>query len=122
MDEWEFLEALCKRSGCGLLLDVNNVYVSAQNLGFSADEYIARIPMEFVRQIHLAGHSKGETLLIDTHDSPVCEPVWDLFAAVMTRADPVAVMIERDDKIPEVDVLLDELAMARSLAEQGRPA
>ena len=117
MPEWEFLSELCARTGCGLLLDVNNVYVSARNLGFDPADYIAHFPLDRVRQIHIAGHSQGEDLLIDTHDQPVCAEVWDLFETAMTRAGPVAVMIERDDNIPPISELLDELAMALTRAD-----
>jgi uncharacterized protein (UPF0276 family) len=117
MPEWEFLSVLCGQTGCGLLLDVNNVYVSARNLGFDPAAYIARFPLDHVRQIHIAGHSQGEDLLIDTHDQTVCDEVWDLFETAMTRAGPVAVMIERDDNIPPIGDLLDELATARMRAE-----
>ncbi|MGT2490725.1 multinuclear nonheme iron-dependent oxidase [Cupriavidus basilensis] len=80
MTEWEFLAAMCDRTGCGLLLDVNNVFVSATNHGFDAHAYIDGIPAADVRQIHLAGHSQGRELLIDTHDNEVCEAVWQLYA------------------------------------------
>ena len=109
-------------AGCGLLLDVNNIYVSAVNHGFDPLAYIAGVPMERVRQIHLAGHSRGETLLIDTHDQPVPSPVWALFTHVMDRAGPLAVMIERDDNIPPLPELLAELAIARHLADRRVPA
>jgi uncharacterized protein (UPF0276 family) len=119
MTEWEFISALCDRTGCGLLLDVNNIYVSATNLGFNALDYVTAIPFDRVHQIHLAGHTQGHELLVDTHDQSVPDPVWTLFAQVMRRAGPVAVMIERDDNIPPLAELLDELAVARSIAEQG---
>lgn len=122
MTEWEFISALCDRTGCGLLLDVNNIYVSATNLGFNALDYVTAIPFDRVHQIHLAGHTQGHELLVDTHDQPVPDPVWTLFAQVMRRAGPVAVMIERDDNIPPLAELLDELAVARSIAEQGAVA
>lgn len=116
MSEWALLEELCVRTGCGLLLDVNNVYVSARNLGLDPAACLAEAPFKHVRQIHLAGHSQNDHLLIDTHDQPVCDPVWDLFEAAMQRANPVAVMIERDGNIPELQVLLAELDTARSRA------
>ena len=116
MSEWGFLDALCARTGCGLLLDINNVFVSAKNHGFDARDYLTNIPVDRVRQIHLAGHSVGETMLIDTHDEPICASVWDLYASVMPRLGPVAVMIERDDAIPPLADLLDELDHARRLA------
>jgi len=119
MPEWEFLAELARRTGCGLLLDVNNVYVSTQNLGTDADEYIAGFPMDAVRQVHLAGHSQGEQLLIDTHDQPVCDAVWDIYRQAIARLGPVAVMIERDDNIPELAELLAELQIARDLAVAG---
>ncbi len=116
MSEWEFLDALCQRSGCGLLVDVNNIFVSAQNHGFDALAYIDAVPGNRVRQIHLAGHTVGETMLIDTHDQPVCASVWDLYARLMPRLGAVATMIERDDDIPPLDVLLAELKVARDIA------
>ena len=115
MSEWEFLAALCVRTGCGLLLDVNNVFVSATNHGFDARAYLDGIPADRVRQIHLAGHSRGRDLLIDTHDAPVCADVWDLYAYVLPRLGPVATMIERDDAIPPLHELLGELGRARAI-------
>ena len=117
MPEWDFLSKLCAQTGCGLLLDVNNVYVSARNLAFDPADYIAHFPMANVRQIHIAGHSQGQDVLVDTHDQPVCDAVWDLFETAMTRVGPVAVMIERDNNIPPIGELLDELAMARACAD-----
>lgn len=115
MTEWEFLAELCRRTGCELLLDVNNIFVSATNHGFDALEYLNGIPAQSVRQIHLAGHSQGETLLIDTHDSPVPTSVWELYAAALAQIGPVATMIERDDAIPPLADLLAELDMARAI-------
>jgi len=116
MTEWEFLDAMSERTGCGLLLDVNNIFVSATNHGFDPHTYLAGIPADRVRQIHLAGHSRGRTMLIDTHDKPVPPAVWALYEAAITRLGPVATMIERDDDIPPLAELLDELAIARRLA------
>lgn len=116
MSEWEFLAAMSLRTGCYLLLDVNNVYVSAHNHGFSADEYLAGLPMDRVRQIHLAGHTDG-TIKIDTHDQPVCEGVWQLFAKAIGMTGDVATMIERDDAVPPLADLLTELEIARALAK-----
>jgi uncharacterized protein (UPF0276 family) len=118
MTEWEFLKAVSDRTGCGLLLDVNNIHVSAVNHGFDPVAYVAGLPLDRVRQIHLAGHSQGETLLIDTHDKPVPPPVWALFAHVMDRVGPVAVMIERDDDIPPLGDLLEELDVARTVTSR----
>ena len=115
MREWDFLAAMTQRTGCYLLLDVNNVYVSAQNHGFSARDYIAGLPLERVRQIHLAGHTPGE-IIIDTHDREVADEVWALYAETVARTGPVATMIERDDKIPPLAELLEELDLARRFA------
>ena len=115
MSEWDFLAAMTQRTGCYLLLDVNNVYVSAQNHGFSARDYIAGLPLERVRQIHLAGHTPGE-IIIDTHDREVADEVWALYAETVARTGPVATMIERDDKIPPLAELLEELDLARRFA------
>jgi uncharacterized protein (UPF0276 family) len=115
MTEWEFLAAMSRRTGCDLLLDINNIYVSATNHGFDALAYLDGIPADRVRQVHLAGHSRGRDLLIDTHDSPVCEDVWRLYAKAMSLLGPVAAMIERDDDIPPLEDLLRELSTARKL-------
>ncbi|WP_137863009.1 MULTISPECIES: DUF692 domain-containing protein [unclassified Sphingomonas] len=120
MTEWAFLDALCARTGCGLLLDVNNVFVSASNHGFDPIAYLDGVPHARVRQIHLAGHSQGSELLIDTHDQPVPDPVWRLYAHVLPKLGPVATMIERDDAIPPLHELLAELGIARRIA--GRTA
>ena len=114
MAEWEFLAELTRRSGCFLLLDVNNIFVSASNHGFDTGAYLDGVPFDRVRQIHLAGHSQGRTMLIDTHDHPVPDPVWDLYEEVCRRIGPVAAMIERDDDIPPLDDLLAELDIARA--------
>ena len=118
MTEWQFLDAMCARSGCGLLLDVNNVFVSATNHGFDPIAYLNGVPHERVRQIHLAGHSRGQDMLIDTHDQPVPTSVWDLYAHVLPMLGPVATMIERDDDIPPLDELLAELDLARRIGGQ----
>ena len=122
--EWEFLAEIARRSGCRLLLDVNNVYVSAFNHGFRATDYIDAIPPEAVAYIHLAGHEHNKTYIIDTHDHPVVEDVWQLYAHAIGRFGNVATMIERDDKIPPLEELTRELAHARKIAEAAlkRPA
>ena len=118
MTEWEFLSELTARTGCYLLLDINNIYVSGTNHGFDPIVYLDAIPADRVRQIHLAGHSAGrDGLLIDTHDQPVPDPVWSLYAQVIDRFGNVAVMIERDDDIPPLEDLLAELEMARTIAK-----
>jgi len=115
MTEWEFLAAMSRRTGCGLLLDVNNIFVSARNHGWDAQAYLRGIPAGSVRQIHLAGHTEGEDLLIDTHDQPVNDDVWALYRSAMAMLGPVATMVERDDAIPALPELLAELDIARSL-------
>lgn len=119
MSEAEFLAQIVTRSGCGLLLDVNNIFVSSGNHGFDAHAYLAALPMAAVRQIHLAGHSDDGDMLIDTHDRNVPPSVWALFerAIALCPAD-THVMIERDDDIPPLDDLLAELAIARDIATQ----
>jgi uncharacterized protein len=123
MTEWEFIAETCRRTGCGLLLDVNNIYVSGTNHGFDPLDYIAGVPADRVRQIHLAGHSAGRGgLLIDTHDQAVPDPVWALYEVAARKVGPVATMIERDDNIPPLDDLLRELNIARSQAAAWRGA
>lgn len=119
MAEWEFIAAMAQRTGCALLLDVNNVHVSSRNHGFDADAYIAALPHDRVRQVHLAGHTPGE-IVIDTHDRAVCDDVWALYQRTMRLLGPVATMIERDDAIPPLAELLAELDQARALAEGAR--
>lgn len=119
ISEWQFLAEMAQRTGCYLLLDLNNIVVSAHNHGFSARDYIDALPLDRVRQIHLAGHTEGE-IRIDTHDQPVCDEVWQLYADAFPRLGPVATMIERDDRIPPLAELLEELGRARDLASQSR--
>lgn len=116
MSEWAFLAELTRRADCGLLLDVNNIYVSACNHGFDAEAYLDGVPWDRVQQIHLAGHTRRGRLRVDTHDQPTPAAVWRLYEIAIRRCGPVAVMIERDDNIPPLDELLDELEIARSLA------
>ncbi len=118
MPEWEFLVEVATRADCLLLLDVNNIYVSAVNHEFSALDYLQHIPPERVQQFHLAGHSDEGDYIIDTHDHPVAEVVWQLYQQAVARFGQVSTMIERDAHIPALAVLLDELATARQLAEQ----
>ena len=115
-----FLAELCRRTGCYLLLDVNNIYVSGVNQGFDAYQYLSAIPKGYVRQMHLAGHSQGRDRLIDTHDQPVPNAVWSVYRAACERFGSVASMIERDDNIPPLSELLDELDMARTVASVAR--
>ena len=118
MSECRFLAELARESGCHLLLDVNNVFVSSVNHGFDPLEFLQTIPADRVRQIHLAGHSQGsDGLLIDTHDAPVCGEVWELYRTAIERFGPCATMIERDDAIPPLPELLAELDLARTAAQ-----
>lgn len=119
MGEAEFIVELLKRSDCLLLLDVNNVYVSSVNHGFSAEAFIDAMPAERVVQIHLAGHERQGDHLIDTHDAPVCEAVWALYRHAAQRFGPVPTMIERDDHIPALGELVAELDRARAVAAQA---
>ena len=116
MSEWAFLAELARRADCDLLLDVNNVHVSAVNHGFDARAFIDALPAARVRQIHLAGHEDHGEWLIDTHDHPVCEAVWDLYGYTIARLGDVPTKIERDDHIPPLDELVAELERAREIA------
>lgn len=115
-DEIDFLTELTRRSGCGLLLDVNNVYVSAHNLGFDAERYLDRFPAEAILEIHLAGHShdEGGELLVDSHDAAIAEPVWGLYQRLIQRIGPRPTLIERDDHIPAFGELLGEREIAQA--------
>jgi len=115
--EWEFVAAVAQRTGCKLLLDVNNVYVNATNHGFDADAYLAAIPRAAVAEIHLAGFTRRGALLIDTHGAPVAPPVWALYARALERFGPVPTLIEWDIDIPPLATLVAEAASAQSLLE-----
>jgi hypothetical protein len=116
MPEWDFVAAVAERADCLLLLDVNNVYVSSVNHGFDPVEYLQGIPVDRVQQFHLAGHSNCGDYIIDTHDAPIVDPVWELYAAAVRLFGAVSCMIERDDNIPELSELLLELDQARRVA------
>lgn len=118
MPEWEFLAEVARRSDCGILLDVNNVYVSATNHDFDAIAYIEGIPVDRVGQIHLAGHSDQGTHLLDTHDAPVRTEVWELYRATLERVGRVSTSIEWDEFIPSWDELLAEAERARAVEHQ----
>ncbi len=120
--EWEFVAEVARRADCLLLLDVNNVFVSAFNHGFDAHEYLAAIPADRVQQIHLAGHDHRGEFIIDTHDAAVADPVWALYAAAVKRFGPVPTMIERDDHIPPLETLVMELEQARAVARSASQA
>jgi uncharacterized protein (UPF0276 family) len=115
MPEWEFLVRVAERADCGILLDVNNIFVSAHNHGFDPERYLAAIPPERVFQIHLAGHSERGALLIDTHDHLVRDEVWALFEIAVRHLGPVSTLIEWDDHIPELAVVTAEAARAREI-------
>nr|CAA6829415.1 MAG: Uncharacterized protein conserved in bacteria, NMA0228-like [uncultured Thiotrichaceae bacterium] len=116
MPEWEFLTEVVTRADCLMLLDVNNIYVSSVNHEFDPLDYLNHVPVERVQQIHLAGHSNEGDYIIDTHDHPVADPVWRLYEQAVARFGQVSTMIERDDNIPELTVVLDELRTAQNLA------
>lgn len=118
MSEWEFLRAIAEKADCHILLDINNIFVSAFNHGFKPIEYVEGIPVERVRQFHLAGHENRGDIIIDTHDAPVIDPVWDLYAKACERFGAVSTMIERDDNIPPLEELLAELDHARQIARE----
>lgn len=116
MSEAQFLAAIAERADSLILLDVNNIFVSSHNHGFDARAYLADIPAERVQQFHLAGHENQGDLIIDTHDAPIIDAVWSLYAEAVRRFGPVSTMIERDDKIPPLAELLEELEIARAIA------
>jgi len=117
IEEPEFLRELAARTGCGLLVDVNNAFVSAHNLGYSTEAYLAALPAEAIGEIHLAGHSADPAapLLIDSHDRPVAEAVWSLYARLIEAIGPRPTLIERDDKVPEFRELMAERARADAI-------
>ena len=116
MSEWDFVSEVSERTGCWLLFDVNNVYVSAFNHEFAAEDFLNGVPKDRIVQFHVAGHSHEETHMIDTHDHPVCPEVWDLYRKAVETFGPVSTMIERDDNIPPLAELVDELNHARAIA------
>jgi uncharacterized protein (UPF0276 family) len=121
MAEWDFVREVANRADCWLLLDVNNVFVSGFNHEFDTHRFIDAIPVERVVQFHLAGHSEAGTHFIDTHDEPVKQEVWDLYAEALKRFGPISTMIERDDKIPPLADLVEELSQARAIAHRVLP-
>ncbi len=100
MSEWEFLTEVVEAADCGILLDVNNIYVSSQNHGFDPREYLANVPHKRVAQFHIAGHSRHQRIILDTHDHPVCDPVWELYAEAVKLIGHTATLLEWDDHIP----------------------
>lgn len=119
LPEWEFLAEVAERADCGILLDVNNVYVSAVNHGFDPRKYLEAIPSERVWQVHLAGHSDRGTHLLDTHGTHVCDAVWDLYRFVSHRLGAVASLIEWDENVPEWEVLEAESLRAARVRREA---
>jgi hypothetical protein len=115
MTEWEFVTAVAEESDSLMLLDINNIFVSAFNHGFDPLEYLDGVPAERVQQHHIAGHSQYDGYIIDTHDHDVVDGVWELYAEAVKRFDDVSTMIERDDNIPELPDLIAELQIARDI-------
>jgi uncharacterized protein (UPF0276 family) len=123
MTEWEFLNEVVERADCGILLDVNNIYVSAMNHSFEANEYLDSVPAERVAQIHIAGHSRYEKYILDTHDHPVIDPVWALYDRAIRRIGKTATLLEWDDRIPSFEEVHGEALKAnRYLAHAGQTA
>jgi uncharacterized protein len=118
--EWEFLTELTRRADCGLLLDVNNVFVSAHNHGFDPSAFLAGLPAERVKQLHLAGHRDEGTHLLDTHDHPICDGVWQLYRAAIERFGAVSTLIERDDDIPPLAEVIAESRVAAAIEAEVR--
>ena len=117
MSEWEFYKAVVEEADCLMLLDINNIYVSARNHHFEPLQYLNAMPKQRVQQMHLAGHTDCGDYVIDTHDHPVVDPVWRLYAEALKRFGPVSTMIERDDHFPPFEELMGELNQARSVAQ-----
>ena len=122
MSEWEFLREVGRRSGCGILLDINNIYVSAQNHGFDPITYIDSLSETSVGQMHLAGYSDMGNFLFDTHSQPVHEPVWELYKFAVRKFPKVPVLIEWDEDIPEFPVLEREALRARNIWHESHDA
>jgi hypothetical protein len=122
MTEAAFLTRLTERTSCGLLLDVNNLFISGSNLGINTAEWLSAVPADVIGEIHLAGHEQGGTadrpLLIDTHGAPVTDEVWSLYAAALNRFGPTPTMIEWDSDVPSLEVLLDEATLAQHIMDQ----
>lgn len=120
MIEWEFLNDVVKKADCGILLDVNNVYVSSVNHSFSPYDFLDSLPAERIGQIHLAGHCNQNGFLVDTHNNPICDDVWNLYHYTIKRIGLKNTNIERDDNIPEFSVLEDELQKARLVSMEAQ--
>ncbi len=119
MTEWEFITEIANRADCLILLDINNIYVSAFNHGFEPETYLQNVPIDRVQQFHLAGHLNCDDYIIDTHDHPVIDAVWELYAKAVKIFGDVSTMIERDDNIPPFEVLLQELNQAKIIQKKA---
>lgn len=124
IEETDFLAEVARRTGCGLLLDVNNVFVAATNHNMDPRDYLKRFPVQWVREIHLSGHSEttddaGAPLLIDSHDTPVKDPVWELYEELVTRTGPIASLVEWDNDVPEWPVLRAEAEAAGAILRRA---
>jgi len=121
MTEWEFINEIVKKSGCHLLLDVNNIYVSAQNHQFDAKTYLMAMPAQQIKEIHLAGYEDRQTHLLDTHSRPVSDPVWDLFKQTLQTFGDIPSLIEWDNDIPDLEIVLKEADKADKIRQQVFP-
>jgi uncharacterized protein (UPF0276 family) len=123
MSEWEFLARLAEETGCGLLIDVNNVYVASVNHGFDTDDYLRALPHDRIVQLHLGGHTDVGSHVIDTHDRAVSDAVWEVYRTMIELTGPISTLLEWDEDIPPLPVMQEELERARSLVERstGRP-
>jgi len=124
-DECEFLTEIANRTGCGLLLDVNNVFVSCENMGWDIERYLDAYPMHLIGEVHLGGHDEdiseaGQKLLIDTHGAPVVDPVWDLYERVIAKTGPLPTLIEWDNDVPEWDTLYHDVTRAAQVMTPQR--
>lgn len=122
MKEWEFIREIVTQADCGLLLDVNNIYVNSVNFGFDPEEYLAAMPMERVMHIHVAGHRQMEDFLLDTHGAPVIHPVWEVLRKVAEKTELPAVIVERDNNLPPLEEQLAEVRMAREIVTAAKKA
>lgn len=118
MTEWQFVAAVADEADCELLVDINNIYVSARNHGFDPMDYLRALPAQRIRQFHLAGHTDEGVICIDTHDQPVCQDVWALYGQAVALFGNIPTMIERDDHIPPLNDLLAEIETARKIAQE----
>jgi uncharacterized protein (UPF0276 family) len=121
MTEWEFISEIAKRSGCGILLDLNNIYVNAVNHQFNPEDYISGIPKDSVGQFHLGGHTDMGSFLFDTHSKSVCEAVWQLYRKALAKFGPVSTLVEWDAEIPAYEVLSAEASHARKICREICP-